>query len=104
MTNKPVKEGSGSFVNVGLLQDVIVDKVLNPGLRVTVKLLPQKEGTKKIRGEVVAPNVPRAETGVYWGYSVRIANSLSQVFSQCPYKDGLVFINEIDISLGFYKY
>lgn len=85
--NKPAKPGKGSFVNVGLLHDVQVDKLLTPGLRCTVKLM-AKEGNKRLRGIIVAPNVPRKETGVYWGYTVRLANSLSQVFSQCPYKAG----------------
>lgn len=87
VTNKPVKNDKGSFVNIGLLTDVCVDKLLTPGLRCTVKLLPQKE-SKKLRGIVVPPTAPRQETGKYWGYSVRIATSISKVFSQSPYKDG----------------
>lgn len=86
--NKKVKPGKGSQVNVGLLQDVSTDKLLNPGIRVTVKMLPISEGSKKIKGKIVSLTTPRAETGVYWGYTVRIANNLSQVFTQCPYKDG----------------
>ncbi|XP_018564255.1 putative methyltransferase C9orf114 [Anoplophora glabripennis] len=83
--NKPVKSGRGSCVNVGLLKDVHVDKSLTPGLRCTVQLLPQQDNSKKLKGIVVSPATPRKETGIYWGYSVRIANSLSKVFSQCPY-------------------
>lgn len=75
-------------MNVGLQNDVQVDRLLTEGLRCTVKILPPKEGTKKLKGFVVAPNTPRKETGVYWGYSVRLANTLTQVFSKCPYKDG----------------
>ncbi|GBP65300.1 Putative methyltransferase C9orf114 [Eumeta japonica] len=86
--NKNVKPGKGSQVNVGLLQDVSTDKLLNPGIRVTVKMLPLAEGSKKLKGKIVSLSTPRADTGVYWGYTVRIANNLSQVFSQCPYKDG----------------
>nr|XP_026496787.1 putative methyltransferase C9orf114 [Vanessa tameamea] len=86
--NKKVKPGKGSQVNVGLLQDVSTDKLLNPGIRVTVKMLPSSEGSKKMKGKIVSLTSPRAETGVYWGYTVRIANSLSQVFTLCPHKDG----------------
>ncbi|CAF4814918.1 unnamed protein product [Pieris macdunnoughi] len=86
--NKKVKPGKGSQVNVGLLKDVSTDKLLNPGIRVTVKMLPTSEGGKKLKGKIVSLATPRAETGVYWGYTVRIANNLSQVFTQCPYKDG----------------
>lgn len=87
VSNKPVKPGRGSIVNVGLLKEVHVDKLLTPGIRCTVKLLPQ-ESSKKLKGVVVAPSSPKSEMGVYWGYTIRLANSLSKVFSQCPYKDG----------------
>ncbi|XP_013164898.1 PREDICTED: putative methyltransferase C9orf114 [Papilio xuthus] len=86
--NKKVKPGRGSQVNVGLLQDVSSDKLLNPGIRVTVKMLPAVEGSKKLKGKIVSLATPRAETGVYWGYTVRIATNLSQIFTQSPYKDG----------------
>lgn len=92
MTEKPVKSGKGSIVNIGLLQDVHVDRLLTPGLRCTVKLLPKEEGSKKLKGVIVSPSTPLKELGVYWGYSVRLAKSLSQVFSQSPYKDGCVYI------------
>ncbi|KAF5304369.1 hypothetical protein FQA39_LY09748 [Lamprigera yunnana] len=94
VTNKPPKTGKGSLVNVGLLQEVRVDKLLTPGLRCTVKLLPKIENQKKLKGIVVSPSFPHQETGVYWGYSVRIANTLSQVFSQSPYKNGY------DVTIG----
>ena len=89
ITSKPVKKAKGSFVNVGLLNDVFVDTKLDPGVRVTVRM-PQGIDLKsrKIRGKIVSPSQPRLETGIYWGYNVRIANSLSQVFTKCPYEGG----------------
>jgi len=42
--NKPVKEGRGSFVNVGLRKEVQIDRCLEAGLRVTVKMKPSVEG------------------------------------------------------------
>lgn len=92
VTNKP--HSKGCFVNVGLLNDVLVDKQLTQGLRVTVKLpknsdlRSKKLRSKKLRGKVVSPSEPRRATGIYWGYNVRIANSISQVFSQSPFEDG----------------
>lgn len=82
------KQGKCSYVNVGLLQDVRVNKALMPGTRVTVQLQPQKEGSKKRYGEVVPPSLPREVLGVYWGYSVRLATSLSEVFTKAPYQEG----------------
>lgn len=76
-------------MNVGLLNDVLVDTHLDPGLRVTVKMPSGVDlKSKKIRAKVVSPSQPRQETGIYWGYNVRIANSLSQVFTKSPYKGG----------------
>ncbi|XP_069676517.1 putative methyltransferase C9orf114 isoform X2 [Periplaneta americana] len=86
-TNLPAKAGKG-IVNCGLLHDVIVNKSLPPGMRVTVRLLPQREGSKKLHGEIVPPSCPSVETGTYWGYTVRIAQSLCEVFSQSPYVGG----------------
>lgn len=88
VTNKPIKVGKGSQVNVGLLNDVHVDKMLMPGLRVTVKIPPNQTNPKKIKGIVVPPNVPRAETGIYWGYTVRLAKNLTEVLTDCQYKGG----------------
>lgn len=83
-----MKSGAGCFVNVGLLKEVHVDKALAPGLRCTVKLSTEQESSKKLKGIVVPPSTPKKETGIYWGYDVRIATSMSKVFSQSPYKDG----------------
>lgn len=83
-----MKPGRGSQVNVGLLQDVHVDKLLTAGIRCTVKLLPPEEGSKKTKGVIVSPKEPKQETGAYWGYEVRLASSLSQVLTKCPYKGG----------------
>lgn len=93
ITNK--QHSKGSFVNVGLLNDVLVDKQLPEGLRVTVKL-PQKSDlkSKKLKGKIVSPSEPRSRTGIYWGYNVRIASSISQVFSQSPYENGY------DVTIG----
>uniref|UniRef100_A0A6M2DJ08 28S rRNA (uridine-N(3))-methyltransferase n=1 Tax=Xenopsylla cheopis TaxID=163159 RepID=A0A6M2DJ08_XENCH len=88
VTNKPTKPGKGSIVNVGLLHDVRVDKSLTAGLRVTVKLDSNVKNEKKLKGVIVTPSRPRAETGVYWGYNVRLANNISEVFTQSPYKKG----------------
>ncbi|CAK9799543.1 Putative methyltransferase C9orf114 homolog [Anthophora quadrimaculata] len=88
VTNKPVKTGSGSHVNVGLLNDVCVDKVLTAGLRVTVKIPGDQPNPKKLKGFIVPPDIPKSDTGIYWGYNVRLANNLTEALTQCPYKDG----------------
>lgn len=50
--------------------------------------LPLSESSRKQRGTLVSPDEPRRETGVYWGYQVRIAHSLSEIFTKSPYEGG----------------
>jgi hypothetical protein len=45
------------------------------------------EGKKRI-GKVVSPSEPREMLGLYWGYTVRLAKNLGEVFTCCPYEDG----------------
>lgn len=94
VTEKKAKEGH-CFVNVGLLSDVLVNKAVSPGVRVTVRLDSLNEiKAKKMKATVVSPDEPRRETGVYWGYTVRLAHSFSEIFTKSPYKDGY------DLTLG----
>ncbi|OAD61854.1 hypothetical protein WN48_05326 [Eufriesea mexicana] len=88
ITNKPIKTGKGSHVNVGLLNDVCVDKALTAGIRVTVKIPKDQPNPKKLKGFIVPPIVPTSDIGIYWGYTVRLANNLTEVLTQGPYKDG----------------
>ncbi|KAJ1527660.1 hypothetical protein ONE63_007622 [Megalurothrips usitatus] len=85
---------NGSWAEVGLRQRVKLDIPLKPGIRVTVEMLPNCPEAKHPRGRVVSPKLPQIETGIYWGYSVRIANSLNAVFTECPFKEGY------DVSIG----
>merc|ERR1719430_1878247 len=82
-----VKEDT-SFVNIGLKTDCLVNRRLKPGLRVTVRLPDGYLWDKKISGKVVSPSQPRTEAGLYWGYTTRLANSLSDVLKAGPYKEG----------------
>ncbi|XP_061333033.1 kynurenine--oxoglutarate transaminase 1-like isoform X1 [Pezoporus flaviventris] len=93
--DRPTKAGRGSFVNCGMRKEVQIDRELNPGLRVTVRLEePQKPEAKVRKGTVVSSQHPRTVSGLYWGYSVRLASCLSAVFSECPFKEGY------DLSIG----
>lgn len=85
---KPVKEGRGSFVDVGLRKEVQVDKVVQPRLRVTVKMPQEKTKNKRVKGELVDNRAPVQKDGIYWGYSVRLAARLSDVMSKSPYDGG----------------
>lgn len=54
---------------------------------------------------MVAPNEPRKDLGVYWGYTIRIAHSLLEVFSKSPYPGGYdVSIGTSDTGSSIYDY
>jgi len=76
------------MVDVGLQRPIPVDSLLTAGLRVTVEIIDPESDFKKLRGQVVPPTTPLHKNGTYWGYSVRCAQSLGAVFTQCPYKEG----------------
>lgn len=79
------------------LQSAQVEEALQTGVRVTLEMgnepqpwaLPAGQlgaAQEVLPCKVVLPAEPRARTGVYWGYTVRIASGLSEVFSQCPFE------------------
>lgn len=108
--NKKVSDGDarrGSSVYMGLDQEAQIDRVIQPGVRLTVHFDPDKlqpsgskdhvvnvKKRKNIRGTVVSPSEPRTRSALYWGYTVRIADSLSHALRDCPYPDGY------DLTLG----
>ncbi|CAL8139973.1 unnamed protein product [Orchesella dallaii] len=103
-SRKPVKESGGdksySLVNVGLDRDCKVPKKLPEGVRVTIKFddpsptyILKSKG--KLKGTAVPPREPKREANLYWGYSVRIAECLSKIFSQCPFPGG-----SYDVTVG----
>lgn len=70
-----------SYVDVGLSSEITIDKKLDAGLRVTVKLPPETKEMNKRFGIVVSPDEPREKYGYYWGYTVRVAHSLTEVIN-----------------------
>ena len=73
-----------SYADVGLSKEILVDQKLEEGVRVTVRfpeeaLYKFDKRSYETVATVVSPNEPRATGGYYWGYSVRVANSLSEV-------------------------
>ncbi|XP_076800475.1 28S rRNA (uridine-N(3))-methyltransferase-like [Clavelina lepadiformis] len=97
VVDRPVKPGKGSFANCGTHKLVQIDKVLQPNIRVTVKMQAEGEKQKKyLKGCVVPPEAPRTDKGIYWGYAVRLANCLSSAIVDCPYKD----TGKYDLTVG----
>ncbi|EPY83304.1 kynurenine--oxoglutarate transaminase 1-like isoform 1 [Camelus ferus] len=105
VVDRPTRPGQGSFVNCGMKKEVKIDKNLEPGLRVTVRLdQKQLPESKTYRGKVVSSQDPRTKAGLYWGYTVRLASCLTKrlwlvgdrapqsrppaVFAEAPFQDG----------------
>lgn len=81
----PKTEG-GVMVHVGLGAEVFLPRPIKPGVRVTVKFDDEQNCA------AVKPTEPREKHGIYWGYSTRLAKTLSEVFSGCPYPGGYDFL------------
>ena len=66
-----------------------IDRSLPVGIRCTVQLDPKDYGRpgNRISGRVVSPSAPREDNGTYWGYTVRLAQSLQKVFDECPFEN-----------------
>ncbi|KAF4333554.1 deoxyribose-phosphate aldolase [Fusarium beomiforme] len=82
--------GSGTLVEVGSEQPIEVEAEIPPKTRITLRF-PNDESQYP---EPVHPAAPRTEGGYYWGYTVRRASSLSNVFTESPYENGY------DVSIG----
>lgn len=78
-----------SLVDIGLRKQVQIDKLIQKDLRVTVQLQDAPYTSecpgKYLMGKVVSPKMPSEKYGLYWGYTVRTAQSISKVFEQCPF-------------------
>lgn len=82
------KKGKGSWVSCGIEQDVRVEKEVPAFSRVTVRLDDeQREDGRYLTGKLVTAAQVREESGTYWGYQVRLAGSLGQVFMHSPWDD-----------------
>lgn len=96
---EPTRQNDGTnatSVDCGLRRYISVPVELETGTRVTVKLSDESHAGQEqsMQGVPVSPDAPREEVGYFWGYSVRQASSLSNVFTECPFDGGY------DLSIG----
>lgn len=90
--SEPDAGASTMLVDAGLPHTIAIPASIPPNTRVTLKF-PESTGSSDIHSggliaKAVAPSAPREEAGYYWGYSVRPASSLSDVFTESPYDGG----------------
>lgn len=96
----PGADEQGTFVEAGLRLPVTIQEQIPPKTRVTLKFKPgAEEASKDANSEVILadpvnPNEPREEAGYYWGFNVRKASCLSDVFTECTYDGGY------DVTIG----
>ena len=87
-----------TVVDCGLRRKCVVDRKIPENTRVTVAMrkTSSKAGKEKnlIECDVVSPTTPREKLGYYWGYRVRMADSISAVFTEAPFEGGY------DVTLG----
>ena len=92
--------GGGSKVEAGLRVPVSVLDEIPGNSRVTLKFgegAREANGDKKVKvvkAEPVSPDEPREEGGYYWGFNVRKASSMSDVFTECAFEGGY------DVTIG----
>lgn len=81
---RPVREGEGSWVDIGLRQPCRLDLRLEEGTRVTVRIEEHMFPHRRFyRGQAVSPATPQRERGLYWGFTVERAATFSEVFRLC---------------------
>ncbi|KAJ9513096.1 hypothetical protein QJQ45_029417 [Haematococcus lacustris] len=92
---------TGSFVDIGYERNAHVEECLPVGRRVTLHLgsspstafVPAFSETM-LKARLARPSEPRTQQGTYWGFSVRVATSLSRVLKEPGFKAGY------DLSVG----
>ncbi|GAB4843431.1 hypothetical protein Ancab_013393 [Ancistrocladus abbreviatus] len=92
VTVKAAPNSIGTLVDVGLSKNVVIDQVLEPGIRVTVVMGANRNLDSDVLHQVVSSSTPRDEDGMYWGYKVRYASNLSSVIDKCPYEGGYDYL------------
>lgn len=84
-SNRPSARGNSVYVNVGLRDPIEAalpsGAQLESGTRVTVRM----PTSAYEPGAIVSPREPVEKLGWYWGYTVRLASSLSAVLTACPF-------------------
>lgn len=87
--NRPVKDGQGSWVNIGLTKECKINQRLAEKTRVTVKLN-ETNFDNKLRfynGDAVSVTEPKQKLGLYWGYVVRMVDKFSEIFENSIYNE-----------------
>ena len=80
-----------------ILQEAYVPQALRQNVRVTLQMGAQpneftlqqlrlRSGQQVLFGQLAESASPREQQGTYWGYTTRLASTLSQVFADSPFE------------------
>ena len=95
-------EAEETYVNAGFSTPVKLDTAIPPNTRVTLAF-DGDSPSENLTATAVSPDTPREDEGYYWGYTPRLASSLSTVFTESPYEGGYDYsigTSERGITLG----
>jgi methyltransferase len=95
----PPGKAGGSLVSCGLYRDVHISQSIVAGVRVTVEFLESEDAWHSVergekgfpkahKGQAVSPSVASTSLGVFWGFTVRMADGLIEALTTGPYKGG----------------
>lgn len=82
-------EHGTSWIDAGTGHSIPIADTIPAGVRVTLRM-----GNKDEPAAAVAPQTPREESGLDWGFTTRRADCLSAVFTEAPFDSGY------DVSVG----
>ena len=69
-------------------------QALKPGVRATLSLGDQptlsgslvRSGNEVYKAHLAHPGDPKMRAGAYWGYQTRVASSIQELMTGCPFK------------------
>ncbi|KAF1952649.1 DUF171-domain-containing protein [Byssothecium circinans] len=101
---KAKDETMWTYIKCGLPFPVKIAAEIPPAMRVTLKFKNaeqppswphlSEEECDELEVEAVSPTAPREEEGYYWGFNIRRATSISDVFTSSEFEEGY------DVSIG----
>ncbi|KAI2632769.1 putative RNA methyltransferase [Xylaria nigripes] len=89
-TSNTPANGSGTLVDVGRKEPIIIPQDVPTKTRITL----QVDKNDPCKAEPVDPATPRTKRGYYWGFTTRRCKSLASIFEECKFEGGY------DMSIG----
>jgi methyltransferase len=93
VTLPPRREVSGTLIDIGIGTAHLPDQSIPPHTRVTLDISNLKATEPYLTNMTLAESTdPTRKLGYHWGYTTRLASSLSTVITESPYPNGYDFV------------